>query len=163
MPHQLLWAPWRMSYVQDDRKEKECIFCAAAHPGDDPARFVLLRGERCLAMLNRYPYNSGHLMVAPYRHVASIEHLDSDEALELVTMAQRALHALREAYHPAGANLGINEGTIAGAGFADHVHLHVVPRWAADSNFMAVVGDTRVLPQALEDTYATLRERLDQR
>jgi ATP adenylyltransferase len=113
-------------------------------------------------MLNRYPYNSGHLMVAPYRHVASIEHLDAGEALELMTLAKQALRALRETYRPAGANLGINEGEIAGAGFADHVHLHVVPRWAADSNFMAVVGDTRVLPQALEETYAVLRERLAQ-
>jgi ATP adenylyltransferase len=162
MPHQVLWAPWRMSYVQDDRKERECIFCAAARPGDDAARLVLCRGERCLTMLNRYPYNSGHLMVAPYRHVASIEHLDAGEALELMTLAKQALRALRETYRPAGANLGINEGEIAGAGFADHVHLHVVPRWAADSNFMAVVGDTRVLPQALEETYAVLRERLAQ-
>ena len=162
MAYQLLWAPWRLRYVQGDRTEKECIFCAAARPGDDAARLVLLRGERCFAMLNRYPYNSGHLMVSPYRHVASIEDLDSDEALELMTMTQRALRALRAAYQPAGANLGINEGEIAGAGFAGHVHLHVVPRWAADSNFMAVVGDTRVLPQALEDSYATLRERLAQ-
>ena len=160
MPEQRLWAPWRMQYVQGERKEEGCIFCLAAEGGDDEARHVLHRGERCLAMLNAFPYNSGHLMVAPRRHVPSISELEGDELLELMTLAQRALRALRDAYGPDGFNLGVNEGEIAGAGFADHVHLHVVPRWAADSNFMAVTGDTRVLPQALEDTYETLRPRL---
>jgi len=160
MAHQLLWAPWRMRYVQDDRKDKDCIFCAAASSADDAERFVLRRGERCFAMLNTYPYNSGHLMVSPNRHVPSIEDLDRDELLELMTLTQSALRAVRAAYRPDGVNLGVNEGEVAGAGFAGHVHLHVVPRWAADSNFMAVIGDTRVLPQSLEDTYATLHERL---
>jgi ATP adenylyltransferase len=116
-------------------------------------------GERCLVMLNAFPYNSGHLMVSPNRHLASIEGLDDDELLELMTFTQRALRAVRETYAPDGYNLGVNEGEVAGAGFAGHVHLHVVPRWAADSNFMAVTADTRVLPQSLEDSYAQLRER----
>jgi ATP adenylyltransferase len=110
-------------------------------------------------MLNAFPYNSGHLMVFPHRHVASIEDLDEDELLELMTLTRRALRAVRDAYAPDGFNLGVNEGKVAGAGFADHVHLHVVPRWAADSNFMAVTADTRVLPQSLEDSLAEIRER----
>jgi ATP adenylyltransferase len=156
-----LWAPWRMQYVQAERKETGCIFCLAAEPGDDEPRHVLRRHRRCFVMLNAFPYNSGHLMVASRRHVASIEDLDGDELLELMTLAQRSLRALRDAYRPDGFNMGINLGEVAGAGFAGHVHLHVVPRWAADSNFMAVTGDTRVLPQSLEDSYAMLRHRFD--
>jgi ATP adenylyltransferase len=149
-----------MNYVQGERKDEGCIFCLAAQAADDEHRHVLRRGDHGLIMLNAFPYNSGHLMVSPYRHVPSIEDLDAGELLELMTLAQRALHALRDAYHPHGFNLGVNEGQVAGAGFAGHVHLHVVPRWAADSNFMAVTGATRVLPQSLEDTYATLQPRL---
>jgi ATP adenylyltransferase len=160
MAEQRLWAPWRMEYVQAERKDDGCIFCLAAQAGEYEPRLVLHRGERCLMMLNAFPYNSGHLMVSPHRHLASIEDLDAGELLELMTLAQRALRALRDAYHPHGFNLGVNEGEVAGAGFAGHVHLHVVPRWAADSNFMAVTGDTRVLPQSLQDTYRTLRSRL---
>ena len=154
-----LWAPWRMRYVQGERMEEGCIFCLAAESGDDEARLVLHRGERCLVMLNAFPYNSGHLMVSPLRHVASIEDLGDDELLELMRLSRRALRAVRDAYGPGGFNLGVNEGEVAGAGFAGHVHLHVVPRWAADSNFMAVTADTRVLPQSLEDSYAQLRRR----
>ena len=121
---------------------------------------MLLRGERCFVMLNAFPYNTGHPMISPRRHVASIEGVDAAELVELMTLARRGLRALRDAYRPAGFNLGVNEGEVAGAGFAGHVHLHVVPRWAADSNFMAVTADTRVLPQSLQDTYATLRARL---
>jgi ATP adenylyltransferase len=159
MGQQRLWAPWRMQYVQGGRKESGCIFCLAAEAGDDEHRHVLHRGERCLVMLNAFPYNSGHLMVSSHRHVASIEHLEADELVELMALTQRSLRALREAYRPDGFNMGINEGEVAGAGFAGHIHLHVVPRWAADSNFMAVTGNTRVLPQSLEDSYAALRER----
>jgi ATP adenylyltransferase len=159
MPDQRLWAPWRARYVQGERKQQGCIFCLGAEPGDDQARHVLHRGERCFVMLNAFPYNSGHVMVAPRRHVASLEDLGEDELLELMALTQRALRAIRESYRPDGFNLGVNEGEIAGAGFAGHVHLHVVPRWAADSNFMAVTADTRVLPQSLEDSYAALRER----
>jgi ATP adenylyltransferase len=159
MGQQRLWAPWRMQYVQGGSKESGCIFCLAAEAGDDEHRHVLHRGERCLVMLNAFPYNSGHLMVSPHRHTPSIEHLDPQELLELMTLTQRALRAVRETYGPDGFNLGVNEGEIAGAGFAGHVHLHVVPRWAADNNFMPVTADTRVLPQSLEDSYAQLRDR----
>jgi ATP adenylyltransferase len=153
-----LWAPWRMRYVQGERKDEGCIFCLAAESGDDEARLVIHRGDHCLVMLNAYPYNSGHLMVSPLRHVASVEDLERDELLELMTLTQSALRAVRKTYAPDGFNLGVNEGEVAGAGFAGHVHMHVVPRWAADSNFMAVTADTRVLPESLEDSSARLRE-----
>ena len=157
-----LWAPWRMQYVQGERGDAGCIFCLAAEPGDDEARCVLDRGTRCFAMLNAFPYNSGHLMVSPVSHVASLADLDDDESLELMQLVQRALGAIRTAYRPDGFNIGVNEGKIAGAGFADHVHVHVVPRWQADSNFMAVTADTRVLPQSLEDSFAALRSAFGQ-
>jgi ATP adenylyltransferase len=159
MAEQRLWAPWRLGYVQGARKEEGCIFCLAASAGEDADRYVLTRSRACFVMLNAFPYNSGHLMISPVRHVPSIEDLDDDELLELMTLTRRALGALRETYRPDGFNLGVNEGEVAGAGFAGHVHLHVVPRWAADSNFMAVTGDTRVLPQSLQDSYAALRPR----
>jgi ATP adenylyltransferase len=148
-----------MRYVQGDRKDEGCIFCLAAVSGNDEARLVLHRGERCLVILNAFPYNSGHLMVSPHRHTPSIENLDGGELLEFMTLTQRTLRAVRETYAPDGFNLGVNEGEIAGAGFAEHVHLHVVPRWAADNNFMPVTADTRVLPQSLQDSYSQLRER----
>jgi ATP adenylyltransferase len=156
MSGQRLWAPWRMSYVQGERKDEGCIFCLAAESGDDEARWVLHRGERCLVMLNAFPYNSGHLMVSPHRHVASLADLDDRESLALMQLLQRAIGAVRSAYRPDGLNIGVNEGKVAGAGFADHVHVHVVPRWEADSNFMAVTADTRVLPQSLDDSFAVL-------
>lgn len=159
MSGQRLWAPWRMRYVQGGRKDEGYIFCLAAAASDDEARLVLYRAERCLVMLNAFLYNSGHLMVSPLRHAASIEDLDDDELLELMTLTRRALRAVRKTYGPDGFNLGVNEGEIAGASFAGHVHLHVVPRWAADRNFMAVTADTRVPPQSLADSYAQLRER----
>jgi ATP adenylyltransferase len=159
MADQRLWAPWRMQYVQGERGDAGCIFCLAAEPGDDAARFVLHRSAGCFVMLNAFPYNSGHLMVSPDRHVSSLADLEDDESLELMRLLRRALGALRAEYRPDGFNIGVNEGKVAGAGFAGHVHVHVVPRWEADSNFMAVTADTRVLPQSLEDSYAALRAR----
>jgi ATP adenylyltransferase len=157
MPDQRLWAPWRLRYVRGERADAGCIFCLAAKPGEDEARHVVHRGTRCFSMLNAFPYNNGHLMVSPDRHVPSLVDLDDDEALQLMRELQRALVAVHAAYRPDGLNIGVNEGKIAGAGFAGHVHVHVVPRWEADSNFMAVTADTRVLPQSLEDSLAVLR------
>jgi ATP adenylyltransferase len=151
-----LWAPWRLDYIKGPKPD-ECIFCAAAAaPDEDARRYVVARGEHCLVMLNAYPYTNGHVMVSPYRHVPSIEPLAEAEALELMTLTQRSITAIRSAFGPDGFNVGINEGKVAGAGFDDHVHLHVVPRWGGDTNFMPVVGSTRVLPQSLDDSYATL-------
>jgi ATP adenylyltransferase len=151
MPANRLWAPWRLEYIKAP-KSGECIFCA------DRPDHVVHRGRRVFSLLNAFPYNNGHLMIAPYDHVASIERLDGPQLAELMTEAQAALTALRTAYSPDGFNLGINEGKVAGAGFEDHVHLHVVPRWSGDTNFMPVVSDTRVLPQALDDSCRALKE-----
>jgi ATP adenylyltransferase len=160
MPEQKLWAPWRLEYIRRSGPD-ECIFCRAASPeGEDAENHVVHRGERCFVLLNAFPYASGHLMIAPYEHVPSIEDLDSGALAELMALTQRALAALRANYGPEGFNLGINLGKVAGAGFEDHVHLHVVPRWGGDTNFMPVVGDTRVLPQALHESWVELRERL---
>jgi ATP adenylyltransferase len=147
-----LWAPWRLDYIKGPKPD-ECIFCSKPRIDDDRAAQIVRRGEHCFAMLNAFPYNNGHLMVSPYRHVPSIEELEGDELLELMTMAQASVAALREAYAPEGFNLGVNQGKVAGAGFDDHVHLHVVPRWGADTNFMPVIADARVLPQSLDGSY----------
>jgi ATP adenylyltransferase len=155
MGKERLWAPWRMEYIEG-QKSDECIFCAAVDAEDDAERYVLSRGERCFVMLNAYPYTSGHLMVAPYDHVPSLEELSQETLFELITLTRRSLGVIREAYGPEGFNIGVNQGEVAGAGVAEHVHLHVVPRWGGDTNFMSVIGDVRVLPQSLEDSYSML-------
>jgi len=160
MPEKRLWAPWRLEYIKGP-KDGECIFCVGPESGDDRAKYVVRRGEHCFTMLNAYPYNNGHLMVSPYRHVASIEELEGPELVELMTLTQESLGALRRAYAPEGFNLGVNQGKIAGAGVEHHVHLHVVPRWGADTNFMPVVGDTRVLPQSLENSFDDLSKAFE--
>jgi ATP adenylyltransferase len=152
---QRLWAPWRLEYIKAEKPE-QCIFCAALGSDDDPGNWVVHRGEHCFVMLNAYPYTNGHLMVAPNEHLGSLEGLGEGPRLELMTLTQRAMAAIRAAYGPDGFNLGVNEGKVAGAGVEDHVHLHVVPRWGGDTNFMPVVGDVRVLPQSLEDSYRAL-------
>jgi ATP adenylyltransferase len=158
MAEERLWAPWRLEYIKGP-KPSECIFCAKPAAGDDRAAHIVHRGEHCFVMLNTYPYNNGHVMISPYEHVPSIEDLGDPVLLELMTLTQRSLSALRDAYGPEGFNIGINQGKVAGAGFDDHTHLHVVPRWGADTNFMPVIGDTRVLPQSLDDSWAALRSR----
>jgi ATP adenylyltransferase len=151
-----MWAPWRMDYIRGE-KDGGCIFCVARDVSDDRERLVVHRGERCFVLLNAFPYNSGHVMVAPYEHVPSIEDLDEPALSELTALSKRCLATLREAYSPDGFNMGVNIGEVSGAGYADHVHLHVVPRWEADSNFMPVTAGTRVLPQSLEDSWAEIR------
>jgi ATP adenylyltransferase len=159
MAEQRLWAPWRLEYIQSP-KSGECIFCAGPASGDDEAAHIVERGEHCFSMLNAYPYNNGHLMIAPYEHVPSLEDLDDESALELMTLTRRSLAAIRSAYEPDGFNLGVNLGKIAGAGFAEHVHQHVVPRWAGDTNFMPVIASTRVLPESLDASHKTLANAL---
>jgi ATP adenylyltransferase len=162
VPDERLWAPWRLDYIKGPKPD-ECIFCAKPRLGDDDAAHIVARGERCYVMLNAYPYNNGHVMVSPYRHVSSIEELDDEHLLELIGFVQRSLGAIREAYGPEGFNIGVNQGKVAGAGFDDHVHVHVVPRWAADTNFMPVIGSTRVLPESLDASYATLSKLFQER
>jgi ATP adenylyltransferase len=152
-----LWAPWRLEYIQSADEQEECVFCLA-RDGDDEERLVVHRGERALVVLNKYPYASGHLMVAPTRHESEFGELDADEVLEVHRLASAGLAAMAETMRPQGFNLGWNLGRIAGAGVVDHVHLHVVPRWAGDTNFMPVLADVKVLPEALEDTRRKLAD-----
>jgi ATP adenylyltransferase len=150
-----LWAPWRLEYVRSADEDAGCVFCRAAAGSDDDG-LVVARGERAFVLLNRFPYASGHLMVAPFRHEGDFAGLDADEVLEIHRLAAAGMGALAETYAPQGFNLGWNLGRIAGAGVVDHVHLHVVPRWAGDTNFMPVLADVKVLPEALAESRATL-------
>lgn len=156
----ILYTPWRMPYLRgEDRQDYDgCLFCVKGqHPERDAAELVVARGEHVYATLNRYPYNNGHLLIVPYAHVATPEALGADALSDLMQMANRALAALRQVYHPDAFNTGANIGAGAGAGIPDHFHLHVVPRWNADTNFMTVVGGARVVPDTLENSYALLR------
>jgi ATP adenylyltransferase len=156
-----LWAPWRMEYINSAREgEGGCIFCELPAEGDDEKNYILTRSDRAFVMLNKFPYNSGHLMIAPFRHVGEVEELEDDEALDLHHLLQKSLKALKEAMNPDGFNVGMNLGQVAGAGIPDHVHSHVVPRWSGDTNFMPMVAETKVLPELLQDTYSRLREQL---
>jgi ATP adenylyltransferase len=147
-----LWAPWRVEYVEHADEPGRCVFC-------DPEPALLLhRGEEALALLNRFPYSPGHLLVAPSRHVATFEQLHDGEALEIHRLTATGLAALAAAYGPHGYNLGWNLGRVAGAGIVDHIHLHIVPRWSGDTNFMPVLADIRVIPEALEESARRLRE-----
>jgi ATP adenylyltransferase len=150
-----LWAPWRLEYIKQADELEGCIFCLAA-AGADEDTLVVHRGEHAFALLNRYPYASGHLMVAPYRHVGDFGELSDEEVLELHRLAGGGMAALAETFGPQGYNLGWNLGRIAGAGVVDHVHEHVVPRWAGDTNFMPVLADVKVLPEHLAETRAKL-------
>jgi ATP adenylyltransferase len=146
---------------QSTESGQECIFCTQPAAHRDAEYHILYRGERCYMMLNLYPYNNGHLMIVPYQHVGSIEKLDSATLTELMEQAQLALRALRLAMRPDGFNMGINEGKVAGAGYADHMHLHVVPRWDGDTNFMPVLADVKVMPEHLDVVYEELKRALE--
>jgi ATP adenylyltransferase len=156
MAEERLWAPWRLEYIRGP-KAGECIFCRAVDSDDDQGNYVVFRGELAFVILNAYPYNNGHVMIAPYRHEPTIEPLDGDTLRELMELAQRSMAAMKAAYAPEGFNLGINQGGVAGAGIEEHVHMHVVPRWGGDTNFMPVIGGARVLPQSLADSWRELR------
>jgi ATP adenylyltransferase len=160
-----LWTPWRMAYIDagKDKAERDrgCIFCELPAAGDDRANLILGRRELVFALLNRFPYNPGHLMLAPYRHVGDYAELTADELAELGALTQTGLRALRATSDPHGFNLGLNLGTVAGAGIADHVHLHLVPRWGGDTNFMPIVGQTKVLPELLGESWTKLRPHFE--
>ena len=152
-----LWAPWRLEYVTHADEQEGCVFCAEA-AGEVADSLVVRRGERAFALLNKFPYSSGHLLVAPYEHSGELSALGDETALEIHRLALASLEALRAVYRPDGFNLGWNLGRVAGAGIADHVHLHVVPRWSGDTSFMPVLGDVKVLPEHLHATRERLRE-----
>jgi ATP adenylyltransferase len=152
-----LWAPWRLEYIQAADEQDGCVFCLA-QAADDEDSLVVHRGERAFVLLNKFPYSSGHLMVAPYRHVGEFGELEDEEALEIHRLASQGMGALAQTYAPQGFNAGWNLGRVAGAGVLDHVHLHVVPRWAGDTNFMPVLADVKVLPEHLVETRRKLAE-----
>jgi ATP adenylyltransferase len=148
-----LWTPWRYAYITGQKADQECIFCDIARFKEDESNFVVYRGSHCYICLNAFPYTSGHVMIIPYEHLDELQKLPTATAQEMMTLSQRTEAVLRGLYHPDGINLGMNIGAAAGAGVAGHVHMHVLPRWVADANFMTVVGETRVLPESLEITW----------
>ena len=159
-----IWAGWRMKYVVEgtgDAEEGEgCFLCRLPSRDDDASHLILDRSERSFAIMNLYPYNTGHTMVAPYRHVADLEDLSSDDLSDLMALVQRVVVATKDAMSPDAFNIGMNLGRAAGAGVPGHLHVHLVPRWAGDTNFMPVLGDTKVMPESLDDTYRKIRARL---
>ena len=155
-----LWAPWRMRYIEKADDDDGCIFCVKAAEDNDSENLIVVRGEHAFIIMNAFPYSNGHLMVSPYKHTASLDDLSDAEMLELMDLTRRGVNLLKDAFKPDGFNIGINMGRIAGAGIADHVHLHIVPRWGGDTNFMTVLGDVRVIPESLEVVYQRLVEKL---
>ncbi|MGA9162555.1 MAG: HIT domain-containing protein [Actinomycetota bacterium] len=159
-----IWSPWRMAYIQAAKERGDdagCIFCDLPAGGDDEGTKILARGEHAFVILNSFPYNPGHLMVAPFRHVGDFSALEPGELAEVDALIARSIRALEAELEPHGFNLGMNLGRVAGAGIPDHLHWHIVPRWNGDTNFMPVVGQTRVLPELLEESYARLRPRFE--
>jgi len=156
-PMNHIWSPWRMEYIENNNKEEDCIFCIAQEKEDSAENLIAFRGERAYVILNRYPYTSGHLMVVPFDHKPNLEELDPQTRAEMMELSTRCMTVLRKIYVPQAFNMGANIGEAAGAGVKSHVHLHVVPRWAGDTNFMSAVGATRVLPELLEDTYQRVK------
>ncbi|MFZ0432704.1 MAG: HIT domain-containing protein [Candidatus Acidiferrales bacterium] len=155
-----LWTPWRYRYIADASKDEGCVFCAALAADDDSKTLIVHRASKNFVILNLYPYTTGHVMIVPYVHVADLSASDPETLAEMMRLAQRVQSALESTYHPQGYNLGMNLGRAAGAGVTGHLHLHVLPRWSGDANFMSVVGETRVEPEELPTTYERLRQAL---
>ena len=153
-----LWSPWRMEYIENNNKEEGCVFCIAQAMTDSAENLIAYRGELAYVILNRYPYTSGHLMVIPFQHKPELEELDHETRAEMMELTSRCTTVLKTIYKPHGFNIGANIGDVAGAGVLGHVHIHIVPRWKGDTNFMSAVGQTRVLPEAMEDTYERVKK-----
>jgi ATP adenylyltransferase len=151
-----LWSPWRYRYVSAAGPAESCIFCAKPQEDNDEGNLIVHRGKHTFVLLNLYPYTSGHLMVAPYAHIATLEDAGEEVAVEMMLQTRNAQRILRSVYHAPGFNVGMNIGSCAGAGIADHIHMHVLPRWPSDANFMTTIGETRVLPEDLNETYRKL-------
>ncbi|MQY69307.1 MAG: HIT domain-containing protein [Firmicutes bacterium] len=151
----IIWAPWRMKYIIGE-KEKGCLFCRVAKVKKDRKNYLLFRGQKCFILLNTFPYNNGHLMIAPYRHLANLKDLNKEELNELMELAGRSVGWLKKSLAPEGFNIGMNIGKIAGAGIENHLHIHIVPRWSGDSNFMPTIAQIKVIPELLKDTYKKL-------
>lgn len=157
----VLWAPWRMTYILSDRKEEGCIFCPGDDRTRDEERLILYVGTRTMVLMNRYPYNNGHLLVAPVRHVSELAGLSNDETLDVLLTVRRSIDALKAIMNPEGFNVGLNLGRVAGAGMEDHMHFHIVPRWNGDTNYMTVFGEVRVIPEHIRETYRQLRPKFE--
>ncbi len=151
-----IWAPWRIEYIQME-KPQGCIFCDKSSQNDDALNYILYRGDKNFVIMNSYPYNPGHLMIAPYQHTGNLEELADEELHEHFKIISRSIQLLKKVFNPDGFNIGMNIGRIAGAGIADHFHTHIVPRWSGDTNFMPVVADTKVVSQAIGETYQKLK------
>jgi ATP adenylyltransferase len=152
-----IYSPWRKEYFDRDKNSPTCVFCEAAHQPDNPENLIIFRGKLAFVILNRYPYTSGHLMVVPYAHCKDVVDLPDETLLEIMQFTQKAVSVLGQEYQPQGFNIGMNLGAVAGAGITEHLHMHVVPRWQGDANFVSVIGQTRVLPETLEETYHRMR------
>lgn len=157
----MIWAPWRIEYIRSP-KHDGCIFCDFPKENRDRERLILYRGEHAFVIMNNYPYNPGHVMIAPYRHVGRWEELRDEELLDMMKLSRLMIRAIKRAMNPDGFNMGVNLGRVAGAGIEEHVHIHVVPRWNGDTNFMPVVADTKVIPESLEDSYEELKKALEE-
>ncbi|NJE60875.1 HIT domain-containing protein [Thermococcus sp. 21S7] len=157
----IMWAPWRIEYIRSP-KHDGCIFCDFPKENRDKERLILYRGKHCFIIMNNYPYNPGHVMIAPYRHVGRWEDLTDYELLEMMRLSQLMIKALKKTMNPQGFNMGVNLGRVAGAGIDDHVHLHIVPRWNGDTNFMPVIADTKVIPESLEEAYDELKRAIEE-
>jgi len=155
-----LWTPWRYAYVSGTGKTSGCIFCELPRAGDDAQVRIVYRGQYCYIILNTYPYTSGHVMIVPYAHMDELQKLPIETSHEMMDLAQRMERVLRQLYAPDGINMGLNIGQAAGAGVAGHVHMHALPRWVADANFVTVVGETRILPESLATTYERIKRAL---
>lgn len=155
-----LWAPWRSTYIKKIRKERGCLFCRVSKSKNDKKNLVVFRSKYSLCMLNLYPYNAGHVMVSPYKHVKSLEGLETREICDLMDMVKRVKILLDRILKPHGYNIGINIDRIAGAGFGNHIHIHVVPRWSGDTNFMPVISGTKVISQSMESLYTEFMKKI---
>ena len=157
---EVLWAPWRLDYILGPKPDS-CPFCLPGHTDEDERRRVLYRGEHAFVIMNIYPYNNGHLMVCPYRHVMNLVDLEPEETHEMMDLMHESTRILQSRFNPQGVNVGLNIGEAAGAGIREHLHFHLVPRWVGDSSFMAVMNETRVVPEHIESTYAALKPFFD--
>ena len=155
-----LWAPWRMAYIENTNKDEGCIFCVKPKQSNDRENLLLFRGDYSFVIMNLFPYNNGHLMIAPYRHTGDFTSLKDNEMLEIMKLSSKMIGVLKEIMNPDGFNTGFNIGRAAGAGIADHLHFHIVPRWIGDTNFMPVIGETKVISEHIFDTYDKIKEKL---